>query len=117
VYIALLADAFIEVIKMISLIEDNRVALEELCSKFFVMRLEVFGSAVIGRFDPKSSDLDFLVEFQTTDRMNPADQYFGLLESLQKLFTCHVDLVSAKAIKNPYFLKSINQTKQVFYAA
>jgi len=102
---------------MISLIEDNRTALEDLCSRFFVRRLDVFGSAVMGKFSPKTSDLDFLVEFQMTDLMNPADQYFGLLESLNALFGCRVDLVSSKAMKNPYFIETVNQTKQVFYAA
>ena len=43
--------------------------------------------------------------------------YFGLLEALQSLFGRPVDLVMTRAIKNPYFLKSVNQTRTVLYAA
>jgi hypothetical protein len=49
---------------MIPLIEKKRFAAEELCRKYRVIRLEVFGSAVGDSFDPDKSDLDFLVEFQ-----------------------------------------------------
>ena len=46
---------------MIELIEQRRSAIAELCRRYGVQRLDVFGSAVSGRFDPKTSDLDFLV--------------------------------------------------------
>jgi predicted nucleotidyltransferase len=46
---------------MIGLIEQNRLALQRLCAEYRVARLEVFGSAVTGEFDPARSDLDLLV--------------------------------------------------------
>ena len=45
------------------LIEDKREPLNQLCKRFSVQRLELFGSASDGRFDRETSDLDFLVEF------------------------------------------------------
>ena len=45
------------------LIEDNRDELNQLCQRFKVHRLELFGSATAGSFDPATSELDFLVEF------------------------------------------------------
>ena len=48
---------------MIALIEQNRDALVSLCRQFRVERLEIFGSAAKGTFQPNSSDLDFLVTF------------------------------------------------------
>ena len=103
---------------MVSLIEKNRNALEELCVKFRVRRLEVFGSASTGRnFDAENSDLDFLVEFQTLKPGEHANSYFGLLDALENLFNRHVDLVMPRAVKNRYFIESINNNREVFYAA
>ena len=50
---------------MIDLVEEKRDALGALCRRFHVKRLEIFGSAVTGRFDPSRSDLDFLVDFSS----------------------------------------------------
>ena len=103
---------------MIRLIEDNYEVLKKLCRKYRVRRLEVFGSALTGKnFDAETSDLDFLVEFQTLRQGEYADTYFGLLEALEGLFDRHVDLVMPRAIKNPCFLESINKNRKGLYAA
>jgi len=103
---------------MIGLIEDNYESLSQLCEQYHVQRLEVFGSALTGdRFDPESSDIDFLIEFLPLQPGDHADSYFGLLEALEDLFDRHVDLVMTRAIKNPYFLESINKCREVLYAA
>jgi hypothetical protein len=46
-----------------------------------------------------------------------ADAYFGLLAELERLFERKVDLVTAKAIKSPYFLRAVNRTRRMLYAA
>lgn len=103
---------------MITLIEDKMAEVERLCVKYDVSRFEVFGSAATGEdFDPERSDVDFLVEFRRTDAINAADQYFGLLEELEKVFRRHVDLVEPKAMRNPYFIKGVNETRKLIYAA
>jgi len=99
------------------LIEAHRSELIDLCRRFRVRRLELFGSATRDHFDPETSDLDFLVEFQDLEPTAYADAYFGLLESLEKLFQRSVDLVMISAIKNPYFLRSIEQSRTSLYAA
>ena len=103
---------------MISLIENNYEAIKDLCVKFRVRRLELFGSAIDDEnFDPENSDLDFLVEFQPLKQGEYADTYYGLLEALESLFNRHVDLVMVRAVKNPYFLEVINRSRKVLYAA
>ena len=102
---------------MTQLIEDNRRELNELCARFNVQRLELFGSAAEGRFDPEISDLDFLVEFLPLQPGQHFDTYFGLLEALETLFQRPVDLVMTRAIKNPYFLRAVHRTRTVLYAA
>lgn len=102
---------------MIPLIQDNLPAIAELCLKHKVRRLELFGSAACGDFDPDRSDLDFLAEFQPLEGPGIADRYFGLLFGLEKLFGRHVDLATINSIRNPYVLKSVNETKVPVYAA
>jgi len=103
---------------MITLIEENRKTLKELCIKYRVQSLELFGSALNDKnFDIEKSDLDFLVEFLPLKQGEYADTYFGLLESLENLFNRHIDLVMTGAIKNPYFLEAINKNRKVLYAA
>jgi predicted nucleotidyltransferase len=103
---------------MIDLIEKTLKELRELCVRYHVQRLELIGSAVTNnKFDAQKSDIDFLVEFQPLKEGEYADTYFGLLEALESLFDRHIDLVMARAIKNPYFLESINRNRKVLYAA
>jgi uncharacterized protein len=102
---------------MISLIEENREALEALCKKYHVKCLEIFGSASTGDWNPESSDLDFLVEFEETNEMGPAEQLFGLFADLQRLFNRDVDLVESDAMENPYLIKSVSLSRKVIYGS
>ena len=102
---------------MVHEIEDRRAAIEELCRRFRVRRLELFGSAVGGNFDRQSSDLDFIVEFDNLREGEYADTYFGLAEALRDLFRRDVDLVVLAAVKNPYFRESIERSRTLLYAA
>lgn len=102
---------------MNSLLSQRRNELEALCRRHGVRRLELFGSAAMGRGRRGESDLDFLVEFAPLPPGAYADAYFGLLESLEALFGRPVDLVVASAIKNPYFREAVERTKALLYAA
>ena len=87
-----------------------------LCQRFRVRRLDLFGSAALGQARP-DSDLDLLVEFGPIPSGNYADNYFGLLEALEQLLGRPVDLVVASAIKNPYFLESVEKTRTLLYVS
>jgi predicted nucleotidyltransferase len=102
---------------MISEIDDQKEALESLCRRFRVRRLELFGSAASGKFDPDASDLDFLVSFEDLRPGEYADAYFGLLEALQGIFRRKIDLVVARSVKNPFLLERIRQSRALLYAA
>jgi predicted nucleotidyltransferase len=102
---------------MIELIERHRVEVERLCRKHRVKKLEVFGSAVDGHWDAETSDVDFLVEYLPMDAPQHADAYFGLWFGLEDLLARKVDLVETPAIHNPFFLQTVNRTRQVLYAA
>ena len=101
---------------MNKLIDQHRDTITQLCRRYGVQRLELFGSATTEEFDPARSDIDFLFEFDS----NPADlfnRFFGLKESLEALYGREVDLVTISAMRNPYFIESVNKTRQLVYAA
>lgn len=102
---------------MNQMIEDKHDELVCLCEKRHVRRLELFGSGLRDDFDPHTSDLDFLVEFEGLSPGQYAETYFGLLEELEQLFGCPVDLVMTSAIKNRYFLERIRSSRVTLYAA
>ena len=98
-------------------VAQHAAALADLCRRFGVLRLALFGSAATARYDPAQSDLDFLVEFEPLPNGGYADAYFGLLEGLETHFGRPVDLVVESAIKNRYFRESVDRNKKLLYAA
>ena len=102
---------------MIPELMERKADLDRVCRQHHVRRLELFGSATTGRFDPDHSDLDFLIEFEPLLSSVYADTYFGLRDSLEEIFGRPVDLVVASSIKNPYFRQAVEQTKALLYAS
>ncbi len=102
---------------MIQLVSERLAQVSELCRLHGVARLDLFGSAASGNFDPEHSDLDFVVEFKSSPDLSIADQYFGLLEGLERLFRCRVDLVMSRALRNRFMLRSIEATRERLYAS
>ncbi len=102
---------------MIDLIEQNRSQITELCRRYRIKRLEVFGSAASGEFDAARSDVDFFYEFDESDVSDIADRFFDLKDHLEALLGRKVDLVSARDAKNPYFLNEANRYRHTLYAA
>ncbi len=99
------------------LIEAKRAEVAELCRRFCVRRLDLFGSAARGTFDAASSDFDFLVEFEALPPAAYADSYFCLKEALERLLGQGVDLITSSSVGNPYFRESVNASRQTLYAA
>jgi uncharacterized protein len=102
---------------MLDLIEQHRQQLAGLCRRYGIQRLELFGSAARGDFDPAQSDIDFFYEFDPKDDHGLADRFFGLKKDLETLLGAEVDLVSAADAVNPFFLQVANRHRLTLYAA
>ncbi|MBD2257819.1 nucleotidyltransferase domain-containing protein [Pseudanabaena sp. FACHB-2040] len=70
----------------LSLVLTKKAEIAALCQQNQVARLELFGSATCDRFDPPTSDLDFLVEFAVDTPKGAADRFFGLKQGLATVF-------------------------------
>ena len=101
---------------MIDLIREHKDALFALCRRYGVRRLDVFGSAARGTFDPDTSDLDVVVEF-IDDGPGIAMRFHGFATDAEALFGRPVDLVFDSEMKNPYFRTMVNATREPLYDA
>lgn len=73
-----------------------------------------FGSVLTDNFRTES-DIDLLVDFLPMAIEEYADNYCDLKSSLEDILERPIDLLEEKAIKNPYFRRSLNQQKQLIY--
>ncbi len=101
---------------MHQVIADKREELGDICQRYDVVRLEVFGSAARGAdFNPDTSDADFLVEFDPTSNLRPFHRHFDLADALRDVLGCPVDLIDTRAIANPYLRAAINKSRELVY--
>jgi predicted nucleotidyltransferase len=91
--------------------------IKTLCHLHGVRTLWAFGSILRDDFDPKTSDADFLVEFEPAPSSLRLKNYLGLQQALSNLLSRPVDLVEQGAIRNPYVLRSIQEEQRMLYAA
>lgn len=102
---------------MDSLIQKNLKKIITVSKQHRVKSISLFGSAVSDTMHDES-DVDFLVEFSNRiDVLDYADNYFSLLEKLERILNRKVDLVSIKSLKNTILKNQIYQTKVNLYAA
>jgi uncharacterized protein with HEPN domain/predicted nucleotidyltransferase len=93
-------------------VDSKLTELRELCRRFGVRRLDLFGSAATGRFEPARSDLDFLVEFAPSS-IGKRDLQF--LDELEKLFGREVDLINEADLQNPYLRRQIEAERRTLF--
>ena len=98
------------------LITNNMTQIKSICQKHHVKELYIFGSAARNEMS-ETSDIDFIIDFSGVGEMEYADNYFAFIESMKKLLGREVDLVTAKYLKNRFFIKELNETKQSLYMA
>jgi len=97
-------------------IAEKKKEIATICRKHRVERLEVFGSAARGTdFDPVTSDIDFLVEFNSEKDPVTLQRYLGMIEDLRSTMARGVDLVEEKWIHNPYLKEAINEDREVVF--
>ncbi len=96
-------------------IDQERFA--DLCRRYHVQKLELFGSRARGSARP-DSDVDLLVTFD--DGRTPGLAFVDLAEGLEEIFGRHVDLITrdcAESDFNPYRRTSILETTETVYGA
>ena len=101
---------------MNSIVTKRIKELKNLCDFYHVKSMHVFGSVCTDKFND-NSDIDILISFDNLSIEEYTDNYFELHYKLQELFGRKIDLLTEKSLSNPYFIKGLEKTKQLIYAA
>jgi hypothetical protein len=95
-------------------VQVDATKLAELCRRYGVTELSLFGSAVRGAMGPES-DIDVLVEFDSAARIG-IFKFESLVEGLEALVGRKVDLVTKRGLK-PWVRPEVLREARVIYAA
>lgn len=98
------------------IIKNNLSKLRLLCETYDVNTMHVFGSICSDQFN-EFSDIDILISFKDIPIEKYTDNYFELHYKLEELFNRKIDLLTEQSLSNPYFIESVEETKQLLYAA
>jgi predicted nucleotidyltransferase len=90
--------------------------LQQLCKKYNVKELYLFGSATTDDFS-EDSDLDFIVKFNRQGFEGAFDQFIGFKQDLEQIYGRSVDLYHFKKFRNSIFRQEVERSKQLLYAA
>ena len=96
-------------------LENYSDVIRHLCQQNKVKSLYAFGSVLTSRFTNKS-DIDFIVDIDSAEPFEYADNYFNLKFALQDVLKRNIDLLEAKSIRNQYIKENIDQSKKLIYA-
>jgi predicted nucleotidyltransferase len=88
--------------------------IRNICREIRLQRLDLIGSATRDDFSD-NSDIDVLITFEGDE--NLFDRYFSLKEKLEEIFKRKVDVIEERAVKNPFFRKTVNRDRIKLYGA
>ena len=99
------------------ILETHREEIKSMCKTLKIKRLYAFGSVVSDRFTDQS-DIDFLISFADNLSVEEyTNNYFSLHYMLRDLLSRKIDIVTERTLSNPYFIESINESKELIYEA
>jgi predicted nucleotidyltransferase len=96
----------------------SRKRIEEICRRWKIKELSLFGSVLREDFHPKS-DVDVLVSFEPNARWN-SDQLLEMKEEFESLFKRSVDVVEKRLVEeSPNYIrrKHILENMESIYVA
>ncbi|TVR99752.1 MAG: DNA polymerase subunit beta [Phycisphaerales bacterium] len=93
----------------------NLPAIPEICRRWKIAKLWLYGSAARGELKP-DSDINLLVAFEP-GIVPDLDELDKLEEELFPVFGRPIDLLTKGSIRNPFLRASIEKDLKVLYAA
>jgi predicted nucleotidyltransferase len=102
--------------KRMTLIDQHKDEIIQACRSCAVKELHVFGSVLSDHFT-ENSDVDFAVDFNRNSFEGSYGQFMEFKDRLEHILHRNIDLISIRSVRNPIFLRTLNNTKQCIYAA
>lgn len=89
--------------------------IRQFCQKWKIAELSLFGSALRDDFRPES-DVDVLISFAKDARWSLYD-WLDMIDELRGIFGRNVDLLSSRALRNPFRREQVLSAREVLFAA
>jgi len=88
-------------------------------SQFFeqhkIEKAYIFGSATSGNFN-KNSDIDLIIKFKPgIPPLERGELWWNLHDTLRDHFNREIDIITENSLKNPYFIKELERSKELIY--
>lgn len=97
---------------------EYRPQITELCRRYHVREMYLFGSATTDQFDAQHSDVDLLVRYDPNTSLGPwLRDFFALKAELEKTLNRPVDLVMESGLRDDYFRRTVETTRKLIYAS
>jgi predicted nucleotidyltransferase len=102
---------------MIPALSGAGADIAEICLRFHVRRLDLFGSAARETDFTEQSDIDLLVEYEPGCSPPTLADFLALRDALSTRLGRKVDLVMAGAVRNPYLSAAIERSRRPLHGA
>lgn len=100
---------------MNTVLSSKLAAVRQVLKENKVKRAFAFGSVCTDQFNDQS-DIDLLIAFEDDlDPITYGENYFNIIDKLEAILHRHVDLVTERTLRNPYFIKVMERTKTPIY--
>ncbi len=96
-------------------LENYSDIISQLCLQNKVKTLYAFGSVLTTKFS-QNSDVDLIVDIDSEEPLEYADNYFNLKFALQDALNRKIDLLESKSIRNHLIKENIDRSKKLIYA-
>lgn len=97
-------------------IETLKKDIPEMCEKYQIAYVDVFGSTARSEQEA-DSDIDLIIEFSEPRRKNISHRFFGFLHELEDKYNQKVDILTEQSLRNPYLKEAINKDRIRIYGS
>ena len=98
-------------------IQTRIEALRDICRRRHVRCLDAFGAVTNGKFDPETSDIEFLIDILPLPTGQRFTTYFALKDEVEELFGREVQLMEDREFENPHVRALVDETRVKIFEA
>lgn len=91
-----------------------QLSARDLCTKFGIKRLGLFGSVARGDYTA-NSDIDFFAEFESPTPETMPERYLGFIRETSDKFGRNIQLLTPRMLRNPHLKRAIEKDLTIIH--
>ena len=101
----------------VPILEEKLGGIRALCQVFHVLQLDAFGAIIDDDFDPSHDVASFVIKSEPANVRVQYERFFGLLQGLEVLLECRIDLIDYKALIERSIVQQVPEDRLPVYVA